>query len=151
MFFVFKWIHIALAMVVVGANVTYAIWIQRGTIHKESLPFALKGVKLIDDRISTPAYLLILLTGFLMVLNAEIPLTESWILTALVLWIALFLIGLFGFTPNLRKQIALAESEGPDGEAYKKVAWRSVVIGIILAVILLVILGLMVFQPTIWG
>ena len=152
MFFFFIWIHIVLAIVAVGANITYAIWIQRATItDKGVLPFTLRGIKLIDDRVSTPAYLLIMLTGLLMVLNAEIPLTESWLLLALILWAILFLTSLFGYTPTLRKQIALVESEGPDSEAYRAVANRGMVIGIILGVIVLVIIYLMVFQPVLWG
>ena len=66
-------------------------------------------------------------------------------------WAILFLTSLFGYTPTLRKQIALVESEGPDSEAYRAVANRGMVIGIILGVIVLVIIYLMVFQPVLWG
>lgn len=151
LFEILKWFHIVLAIVAVGANVTYAVWIQRGTIDKVALPFTLRGVKLIDDRVANPAYFFILLTGLGMVLTADIPLTTPWILLSLILWLVMILLGLFGYTPTLRRQIAAAESGGADSEEYKAVAWRGTVLGIVLGVIVLFIIYLMVFKPALWG
>ena len=151
LFEVLKWIHIVLAIVAVGANATYAIWIQRGTIDRVALPFTLRGVKLIDDRVANPAYLLILLTGLGMVLTANIPLTTPWILLSLILWFVGLLLGVFGYTPTLRKQIAEAEKGGADSHEYKAVAWRGTVLGIVLGLEVLIIIYLMVFKPALWG
>lgn len=151
LFEVLKWFHILLVIVAVGANATYAIWIQRGTIDKGALSYSLRGVQFLDSRISNPAYVLILLTGVGMVLTANIPLTTPWILLSIILWFAGLLLGVFGYTPTLRKQIAAAESHGAGSPEYTAVAWRGTVIGIVLGVILLFILYLMVFKPTLWG
>ncbi len=150
-YFALKWLHIMLAITAVGANISYSIWIQRATVDKQALPFTLRGIKLIDDRIANPAYVLILLTGIGMAVNADIPLNMPWIMLALILWFSMLLLGLFGYTPTLRKQIELAEQVGPDDDQYKAVASRGVRLGILLAAIVLVIIYLMVFQPALWG
>ena len=54
LFDILKYIHVVLAIVAVGANATYAIWIQRGTIDGEALPFTLRGIRLIDNRVANP-------------------------------------------------------------------------------------------------
>jgi len=151
LFEVLKWFHVVLTIVAVGANATYAVWIQRGTADKGALPFSLRGIQFLDSRIANPAYVLILLTGLGMVLTTDIPLTTPWILLSLILWFVGLLLGVFGYTPTLRKQIVEAEKGGPDSEDYKAVAWRGTVLGIVLGVEVLFIIYLMVFKPTLWG
>lgn len=151
LFILLKWLHILSAIVAVGANVTYSVWIVRATRAKETLPFTLKTVKLIDDRMANPAYGLLLITGLSMVATVPYPITTPWILTALILYAIVFLLGAAGYTPTLRKQIALAESDGPDSAAYQAVAQRGTTLGIVLGVITVVIVFLMVVKPPLWG
>ena len=151
LFEVLKWFHIVLVIVAVGANATYAIWIQRGTIDKGALPYTLRGVKWIDDRVANPAYVLVLLTGLGMVLTADMELTTPWILLSVILWFVGLLLAVFGYTPTLRRQIAAAESSGAGSEEYTAVAWRGTVLGIVLGVMVLFIIYLMVFKPALWG
>lgn len=151
LFDILKWAHILLAIAAVGANITYSVWIQRGMANREALPFALRGIKLIDDRIANPAYGLLLLTGVGMAVVAETSLLTPWLLLSLILWLALIVVGFFGYTPTLRKQIALAESVGADNDEYDSVAWRGTFLGIAAGVIVLVIIFLMVFKPALWG
>jgi uncharacterized membrane protein len=142
-----KWIHILLAIVGMGANITYAVWIRRATLDRDSLPFTLRTIKLIDSRMSTPAYGLLLVSGFWMVLISDLQFESLWLSVSIFLWLALILMGVFGYTPTLRKQIELAETVGPDDAAYKSVAGRGVMLGMLLAVIVLTIVYLMVFKP----
>ena len=151
LFDILKWVHILLAITAVGANITYSIWIQRGMANRESLPFALRGVSFLDRRIATPAYVLLLLTGVGMAVVAEASLLTPWLLVSLILWLVMILVGFFGYTPTLRKQIALAESVGADHEEYTSVAWRGTYLGIFAAVLVLAIITLMVFKPALWG
>jgi uncharacterized membrane protein len=144
-------LHILLMIAAVGTNITYAIWIQRATINGDALPFTLRGIKMLDDRVALPAYGLLLVTGLGMVLADDLAFDTPWILTSLILWLALILLGLFGYTPTLRKQIKLAETVGPDSEEYKAVAWRGTALGIAAGVIVLVIISLMVFKPALWA
>lgn len=143
-----KLVHILLAITAVGFNASYAIWLGRaGQMSKEINEFALQGVKFMDQRIANPAYGLLLVTGLLMVFIGPWSLTTRWIDAALVLFVILVLMAVFGYTPALRKQIAALETGGPNSPAYKAAAARQNLIGILFAVPILLILFLMVFKP----
>ena len=144
-------IHILLLIVAIGPNVTNAIWIQRAMANRAALPFTLQGIKIINDRIVIPAIGLILITWIAMALTSCISLLTAWILLVAIFWLVVLLLGLFGYTPTIRKQIAFAESTGADSDEYKSAAWRGTIIGIAIGVIVLLILLLMSFQPELWG
>jgi len=145
------YIYLVLLIVAVGPNITSAIWIQRAIANREALPFTLHGIQVINNRIVVPATGLILITWIAMVFTSGQSLQTAWILLVAIFWLVVFLLGLFGYTPTLRKQIALAESSGADSDEYKSAAWRGTIIGIAIGVIVLMILLLMVFQPELWG
>ncbi len=52
------------------------------------------------------------------------------------------------YTPTLSRQIRVLAKSGPESEAYRTLATRGTVVGITLAVLVLLILVLMVFKPT---
>lgn len=145
------YIYLLLLIVAVGPNVTSAIWIQSAMANREFLSFTLQGIKFINDRIVLPATGLITVTWIVMVVISGQSLLIPWILLVAVFWLVIFLLGLFLYTPRLRKQIALAESPGADSDEYKTAAWQGMIIGIAIGVIVLLILLLMVFQPALWG
>jgi len=151
LFPILKWIHILSAIVAVGSNVTYGVWISRASRNPEVLPFTLRGIKLIDDRLANPAYGLLLITGLWMVFVANFSLTTPWLLSALILYGLLIILGLFGYTPTLRRQIQLVESPGPDSSEYRTVAGRGTILGILLAVLAITIIYLMVIKPPLWA
>ena len=66
LFSILKLIHVSAAIVAVGANATYGIWLSRASRSTEVLPFTLRTIKLIDDRLANPAYGLQLVTGLIM-------------------------------------------------------------------------------------
>ena len=146
-----KWLHVLAAIVAVGSNVTYGIWIARASRDPEVLPFTLRGVKLIDDRVANPAYGLLLATGLLMVFVVRLPLTTPWLLTALVLYVIVVLVGLLGYTPTLRHQIRMLDSEGFHSPNYQALARRGTLLGLVLAVLVIVIVFLMVVKPGLWA
>ena len=150
MFEILMVIQIVLLFVAAGANGTYAVWLQRGMANRESLPFVLLGIQFIDNRIARPAYVLLLITGIGLYLTAEES-QSAWTLLAVILWLVVLVLGLAGYSPTLRKQIALAGSAGADSSEYKSVAWRGTFIGILAALVVLFIIYLMVFQPALWS
>ncbi len=149
LFEILLYLQILLLIAGPGATATYAVWIQRGMANRDALPFALHGIKFFDDRVARAAYGLLLLTGLVLYLSADES-QSPWTLLSLVLWLIVFLIGLFGYSPTLGKQIALAEGVGADSKEYKAVAWRGAFIGILAGLIVLIIIYLMVFQPALW-
>ncbi len=144
-----KFFHILFAIGAVGANATYTVWLVRGQTDARSLDFALRGIKFLDDRIANPLYGLLFLSGLAMVWAGHISLTTRWIDSALVLWLLLILFAAFGYTPALKRQIATLAANGLDSPEYKAADRRGTIFGIITGVIVLLILLLMVFKPTV--
>ena len=144
-----KFIHILLAIIAFGFNATYALWIIRAEKHPEHLDFALRGVKILDDYLANPAYLLLLVSGLTMVLLAGYNLlTTFWLITALVLWLVVIVLGYVVYTPALSRQIRVLATSGAKSAEFRKLSNRETVVGITLAVLVLLILVMMVFKPT---
>ena len=114
LFTLLKFLHVLLAITAVGANVTYGVWLSRAGRDPRDLPFALRGVKMLDDRLANPAYALLLVTGVAMIYAGRLAWTTPWLLVSLFLYGVLVVLGLAGYTPLLRRQIAVLEAEGPD-------------------------------------
>ena len=148
LFTVVKFLHILAAIVAVGLNISYAVWIVRARRDPAHTSFALKGVKFLDDRIANPAYGFLLITGVLMVFLVPYPITTLWILVALILYAALVVLALFFYTPALRAQIKLAEAGDVTSAAFEQLGRRGQVLGQVLGVIVILILAMMVFKPT---
>ena len=151
LFLIIKWIHIMAAITAVGANITYGIWIARASRDPEVLPFVLRNIKLIDDRVANPCYGLLLLTGLTMAFLAPIPLKTPWLLTGLTLYVLATLLGIFGYSPVVKEQIRLLDSEGFDSPNYQAVSKRSTLLGILVGVDVIIIVFMMVVKPALWG
>ncbi len=146
-FSIVKYIHILAAILAVGLNISYAVWIIRAQRDPSHMTFALKGIKFLDDRIANPAYGLLLLSGLLMVFLVPYPITTFWIDVALVLYVVLVVLAISQYTPALRKQIKLAEAGDTTSAEFAGLARRSQILGQTLGLIVLVILAMMVFKP----
>jgi uncharacterized membrane protein len=146
-----KFVHILLAMIAVGANVTYGIWLSRAARDPRHLPFALRGVQVLDDRVANPAYLLLLITGLAMLHAGRLSWTTPWLLSSLVLYVVMAALGIGGYTRVLRRQIAALEAGGPDSPEFGRLAAAGRRLGMALAALVVVIVYLMVTKPTLWG
>lgn len=142
-----KFLHVLLAIVAVGFNASYGVWLARAAREPAHLGHVLRGIKTLDDRFANPAYGLLFLTGIANVIIGGIPLTTPWILGGLALWLVLIVLGAFVYTPTLRKQIAALDAGGADSAEYRSLAGRGRMVGILLAVIVIVIVFLMVVKP----
>ncbi len=147
-FDVLKFIHIFMAIVAVGFNVSYGIWITRAAKEPEHLKYVLNGVRFLDRRFANPAYVLLLLTGLGMLYVGNIPLTTFWIDAALVLYAAAVIVGIALFAPVFRRQIALLDAQGPASAEFQRLSRQSTMLGAATAVIVILILAMMVFKPT---
>jgi len=143
-----KFIHVLLAIVAVGFNASYGIWLARAAKAPQATQsYVLRTIKFLDDRVANPAYGLLLITGFIMALSAGIPFSRLWIAAAIGLWLVLLFVGLGIYTPTLRDQIRVLESEGPGSDEYQRLAARGRSVGIVLGIIVVVIVFLMVTKP----
>ncbi len=148
---ILKFIHVLLAIVAVGSNITYGVWLGRAAREPQHLGHVLRGVKFLDDRLANPAYGLLFVTGLGMLYFGKIPWTTPWLRTALILYVILVTVAAAGYTPLLRRQIAALEAGGPASDAYTRAAKRALRVGILLAALVLLIVFLMVAKPTLGG
>src|SRR2546421_4795928 len=148
LFVVVKFVHVLLAIIAVGFNATYGVWLAR--VAGEPVPtqsFVLHGIKRLDDWFANPAYVLLAVTGVTMVFVGELRFTTFWIAGGIVLWAIAVALGFFVYTPMLRSQIRALETSGPESEDYRRYAADARVMGIFLAAILRVVVFLLVAKP----
>ncbi|HLJ58815.1 MAG TPA: DUF2269 family protein [bacterium] len=148
---ILKWVHVLMAITALGTNITYGVWLSRAAREPQYLPFTLRGIKVLDDRLANPAYGLLLITGLAMAYLGRIPVTTPWLLTSLILYVILVVIAAVGYTPTLRRQIAALEAGGAASPEYRKLEALSTQLGIALAVVVVVIVFMMVTKPALWG
>ena len=145
---VIKFIHIFAAIIAVGFNASYGIWLARAGRESQHELHVLRGIKILDDRWANPAYGVLLVTGIINVFVGDWSFTTFWIGTSLILFIGIALIGLFLYSPTLRRQIEVIQSEGSQSAAYQALSNRGRTLGIIMAVMVVIIIFLMVTKPT---
>lgn len=144
-----KFVHVLMAITAVGFNASYGIWLARAGREPEHQVHVLRGIKILDDRFANPAYGLLLVTGLWMVFISPWELTTFWILSALVLYVVAIILGAGLYTPTLRRQIQVLEAEGPQSEEFQWLSRRGRIVGIVLAILVVIIVGLMVLKPTV--
>jgi uncharacterized membrane protein len=150
LFLIVKFLHVLLAIVAVGTNATYGIWLARIAKSPPDVQSqVLRGIKTLDDWFANPAYVLLAVTGLTMVtLSAgSLALNTFWVAAGIVLWAVAVILGFFVYTPALRQQIRALETSGPESEDYRTAANNARFIGIVVAVIVLVIVFVMVTKP----
>jgi uncharacterized membrane protein len=109
-------VHIAMAAIWVGGAVMIQFFAYRILGSGEpARQVALGGdVEWISNRLIVPASLLAVLSGVLMVIDAEFwSFGDDWIVIGLVLFAITFVAGAFFFGPESKRIGKLAEAEGP--------------------------------------
>lgn len=146
-YLIVKWFHVMMAITALGANLTYGLWFTRAGREPQYFGFAMRTVRILDNRIANPAYGLLLLSGFAMTGIGHIPVTTPWVLTGLILWVVLVIIAAVGYTPTLRRGIEAFDAGGASSPEFQQAAARGRTIGILLVVIAVVIVFVMVTKP----
>lgn len=142
-----KLVHIAAAIVGVGTNLTYFYWLRVVRRDPSSSGVVLGGIRAVDARLANPAYVVLPITGVLMVIDGDLGFTTFWIATAIGLYVALGVLAGALFTPALRRQVTLATDGSADGADYARASRRTVATGIVTMIPVAAILYLMVFKP----
>ncbi len=144
-----KLLHIVAAVVAVGANVTYAFWIARAERDPAHLAWVLRTIRALDRRLATPSYVVVLLTGLVMLWLGWFSLSVAWIQLAIALYAAVVVFAIAGFAPAFRRQVAAAEQD-PTSVAYRAAARRTAIYTWVTIGVVLVIGWLMVAKPQLW-
>lgn len=146
LFLALKVVHVLAAITAVGANVTYAFWLRLAGTEQGRLLFAIEGVRRLDRLIANPAYIVLLVTGVLMVTTGAYRFEEGWLSAAIGLYVLTAVIGLTMFAPAIRRQQAEAARD-PGSAEYAAAARRTNILGVLTVAIVLVIVVLMVAKP----
>ena len=142
-----RFAHVFLAIVAIGANLTYALWLRIGERDPEHLAYTIRGIRAIDRRVANPAYALLFVTGLAMVLFSGVPLAQGWLVAALALYVAAALVGYFVFGPVVRRELAALERGGVSDPEYLRCRAQARRLGILTTTVVLIILALMVTKP----
>ena len=142
-----KTLHILFAIVAVGFNISYGIWQARAAREPEHTGYALRGIKFLDDRVANPAYGGLLVVGIILVLIGPYDFTTFWVAVAIGLYVLMFVVAVFFYSPMLKLQIAAYETSGAQSDEFVRLGARGRVVGIVLAVLVLAIIVLMVVKP----
>lgn len=142
-----KLAHVLLAVIAIGANLTYGLWLRVAEREPEHLAFTIRGIRWIDRHVANPAYGLLALTGFALALAGSWPLTSGWLLAAIAIYVAAAVAGYFVFGPVVRAQLAALERGGPADPEYARRRAQAQVLGVVTTAMVLAILALMVTKP----
>jgi len=126
-----KFLHVIFAIIAVGFNASYGLWLARAAREPAGTQlFALRTIKLMDDRLANPLYVLLALSGLFMVFTAGYLLTTLWIALAITLYVIAIVFAIAVITPNLRTALHALEAEGPGSAAYKTAMARGRMFGL---------------------
>lgn len=141
-----KVVHILAAIIAVGGNLTYSFWLRRAGRDRNRLIWTLESIRRFDRAIANPAYVVLLVTGILMVVTLPWSFEQLWLAASLGLYVGVAVLGITVYAPTIRRQIAEAERD-PDGVDYARVAARGNALGILTTTVVIIIVVLMVTKP----
>jgi uncharacterized membrane protein len=146
------WIHVTAAVVGFGATFAEAVAFPVAMkLDKRHLPYVHRLQLFINQRLATPALVVIIVTGFYQVSEGNWSMGDAWI--SITLLIAIVLGGLLGayFIPTDRRLFAQITKDlaagGEPSEAYLSGARREGVVGTITGILIVIALFLMVTKP----
>lgn len=142
-----KFVHVLLAIVAVGFNASYGIWLAGAGQAPEHEGHVLRGIKRLDDQFATPAYVLLLLTGGLLVVRGPWDFTTTWVAISLGLYVVVSAVAIAGYSPALRAQITALDAHGPQSGEFAAATRRASLTGGVTGVLVIVIIFLMVTKP----
>ncbi len=143
-------VHILASLVAVGATVSYFFWLRRAVLVPESRSFTLETIRLLEQRLVTPAYIIVLLTGLGLIDRASWGWSTPWLEMSILLFVVLM--GLVGVHARvIKRQIALSEEGAGDSADYDRSHARGRMLMAAKVVVVIALVYLMVFKPPLWG
>ncbi len=149
-------LHILGAIVALGFSLSYGLWTARGSVAGPTeRSFALRTISWVDRRFTTPAYVVQLITGLLLVSLIDWALLkESWLAISLGIYAVVTVLAMTAFAPAHRRQSELAAriaaGETSVQTEYDTAASKAQTWGIVVTSLTVVVVVLMVTKPTWW-
>jgi uncharacterized membrane protein len=145
-------IHVLAVVLTFGPTYGFAFFIgaaEEGDVR--SVPTVLRGILKVDRFLVSPGLIVVLLAGIYMLIDAEIPASESWVSVGFVAILVLFGMAHGFFRPNTKKALELAERDLGSGDTlsseYEAVSKKLETGGKIAGAIVAITIFFMVVQP----
>jgi uncharacterized membrane protein len=128
-----KFVHVVLAIVAVGCNVSYGLWLAAAGSAGEGDTHVLRGMQGLQDRVFKPALILLILTGVVLVVRGPWGFSTPWVAAGTVLSVLAAAAALLGWTPAVHQQVAALARHGVRSTAYRvasrRAAWGAAATG----------------------
>jgi len=141
-----KFVHVVLAIVAVGSNLSYGIWLAGTGQAPEHDARVLRGIKRLHDHVAIPAYVLLGVTGVILVVRGPWDFLTPWITASTTLYLVT-LVAAMAYSPALRDQLVALEEHGRRSPTYRSAARFTAVAAGLSGVLALVVTFLMVTKP----
>jgi uncharacterized membrane protein len=146
-YLVVKFMHVLVAIVAVGSSAGSSLWLRLAMRNPVHLPFALRSAKFLDEVLTRPGLVVLLITGFWMA-TTNWSLALFWVRGALVL-LAIVLVLLYAVVgPILTRLTHLAETEGRASPRWQRSELLFELVGGASGLVIIVIVWLMVTKPS---
>jgi uncharacterized membrane protein len=142
-----KFLHVLVAIVAVGSSAGSSLWLRLAIRKPTHLPFALRTAKFLDEVLTRPGLIVLLITGFWMA-TSRWSLSLFWVRAALVLLGIVLLLLYAVVSPVIRKLIQVTDGEGLGSPGWKRSELLFELVGGASGLIVIVIVWLMVTKPS---
>jgi uncharacterized membrane protein len=146
-YLVVKFVHVLVAIVAVGSSAGSSLWLRLAMGSPAHLPFALRSAKFLDERLTRPGLIVLLLTGLWMAASRW-TLALFWIRAALVLVVLVLVLLYVVVGPLMGRLIRVADTEGPASRNWARLDRLFELAGGGSGLIIIVIVWLMVTKPS---
>lgn len=109
-----KLLHIFFAIVALGSNLTYPLWVRAAEREPEHRRFTLARIRLLDRHVAIPAYALLAVTGLALAVLGGIPLRTGWLASSIALYVSVAVLGLAVYAPLSQLRVARRCAQDPD-------------------------------------
>jgi len=146
-YLVVKFVHVLVAIVAVGSSAGSSLWLRLAMRSPAHLPFALRTAKFLDEFLTRPGLIVLLITGLWMAASRW-TLALLWIRAALVLVVVVLLVLYVVVGPLMRRLIDVAKSEGLAARNWTSLERLFELGGGASGLIIVVVVWLMVTKPS---
>lgn len=146
-YLVIKFIHVLVAIVAVGSSAGSSLWLRLAMRSPANMPFALRTAKFLDEFLTRPGLIVLLVTGLWMAATRW-TLSLFWIRLALLMVVIVLVALYIAVGPLLGWLIRVAETDGIASKRWARSEARFEIIGGASGLIIIGIVWLMVTKPS---
>jgi uncharacterized membrane protein len=146
-YLVVKFVHVLVAILAVGSSAGSSLWLRLAMRSPANLSFAIRSAKFLDEFLTRPGLIVLLLTGFWMAASRW-SLALFWVRAALLLVPIVLVILYVVVGPLMHGLVRAADAGGPTSSHWTRLERWFELTGGAAGLIIVVIVWLMVTKPS---